>query len=327
MEKILIIGGGLMGASLGKALNKVGFTELNLLVKNEEHVQALKAVGLKSHCDYNECSFADIIFLASPLGSFDEIINKLNKIDLKKNIIISDLGSVKSFVSDLFAKNLNNIEQSQIVPTHPIAGSHLSGAGSIIDDLYVNKKIIFTGEKNSNSEIIANLWLKIGGNVEFLDSSTHDLIYAYLSHLPQKIAYLFFDNVLGADLNCLENLKNKINDDNFNDFTRLCTSNKKMWGDIFKYNDKYVKIALDNFSKTLNINLKDLEFSDNLTNCTLNSAIILSKTIRDTCEEFEKESGINLKEYLGTGYKSITSLSNQECSKHSSIHSRLSNFF
>jgi len=247
-NKIGVIGAGLMGATLIKGLQKMDFAwSIVAIVRNDENVEKLKLESIKASTDYKALEDADIIFIAAPLGAYEEILSTLSELQLRKEVIVSDLGSVKSFAIDLAHKLL---PETTFVAAHPIAGSHISGTGVIIDKLYQGKKLIITGAENEASKEIADIWTDIGMEVEYIDARQHDRIYAYVSHLVQKIAFnlneLFFHTRKSIDL-----LRDEYNSEIFNKFIRLKYSNPKMWDDIFSFNQKYLQEASGNFQAAL----------------------------------------------------------------------------
>ncbi len=288
---IAIIGGGLMGGSLAYVLNKKNH-KIVIILKDKKQLE--KTLQQKSTTDYNDLKIADLIFIATPLKTYQDIFIKISDMNLKKDVIICDLGSVKNTIMTIAEEFLGDYTNS-FVASHPIAGSHISGIGAIKKNLYQNKKLIITSKKNDKTQIIAKFFKSISMHIEYLDSKAHDKIYGLISHLPQKLAFFFFEknfdnNQKKLDVSC-ETLKKDF--PNYQNFIRLCYSNQKIWQDIFAFNNF---LEFDIFFKQLKIEQKT----------TIETAQYLSQFLKNYVTSKLSEEQIN--NYAGTGYKSMISL-------------------
>jgi prephenate dehydrogenase len=293
-NKIVIIGNGLMGASLAN------------LLEEQQIAREIKAFS-RSDADYYILKDADIIFIAVPLSQYQYVFENIAKVRLLDNVIISDLGSVKYFTEELAKKYLPNIS---FVASHPIAGSHLSGTGTIIRDLYLNKKILITGGARDDMEKISAIWRNCGSITEMLPAVKHDHIYAYVSHLVQKLAfnldYLFDES--------LEMLNKKINSANFTKFIRLNSSNLALWEDIFHFNANFIEEAMINFKVALQQYIYAIEIDidkhdkassvDNDHKIYLDLAIIIAALTKRVIKENIKD----YQNYIGQGYIDFTAI-------------------
>lgn len=245
-DNIAIIGAGLMGVSLYKTLAaKKNIKNLILLAKNQEQVKSLARLDIMASTDYLQLKNIEFIIIATPLKSYQAIINNLKSI-INKQVIITDIGSVKTPIIELFKQQAPNFT---FVPAHPIAGSQKSGVGSLVTNLYQNKQVIITDKENAQGVKETKLfWQEIGMNVEFLTAQEHDKIYAYMSHIIQKIAF---------NIDALFNMNNlnitniKKTDQLFYKFTRLADSNPILWQDIFKHNQPYLIEAKQGFLQNI----------------------------------------------------------------------------
>jgi prephenate dehydrogenase len=242
-NNIAIIGAGLMGVSLYKALAiKKTIKNLILLAKNQEQVKSLAKLDIIASSDYLQLKNIEFIIIATPLKSYQDIINKL-KLVVNKDVIISDIGSVKVPIIKLFKQQAPLLS---FVPAHPIAGSQKSGVGSLVKNLYQDKKLIICHDKNSKASIATKgFWQEVGMKPQFLAAQEHDEIYAYMSHIIQKTAF----NV--AELLNIAQIKISSRNDDlqilFNKFTRLADSNRILWQDIFDHNQQYIIKAQQGF--------------------------------------------------------------------------------
>ena len=243
-KKIAIIGAGLMGISLYRSVQQKQITkELILLVKNDHQVHELAKLNIKATIDYNQLKTTNFIVIAAPLKAYEDIITNLISLSLK-NVIVTDVGSVKAPIIELFA---NKAQDMNFVPAHPIAGSHKSGLGMLVENLYQDKKLIITTDPDTDGvDTVKLFWQKLGMKVEFMDALVHDKIYAYISHIVQKVAFNIKELFIRQDIN-LEQIKSDLNDEIFNKFIRLSDSNHALWDDIFFQNRKFISAAKNNF--------------------------------------------------------------------------------
>lgn len=257
MKKIAVIGAGLIGSSILRALkNKNKSLELVVIEKNLDHLRKSKELELastfKENID-NDIEDCDVIFICTPLSSYEEIFLNLDKLELK-NSIITDVGSAKTKVIKIAEKNLN---QKVFVPGHPIAGTEKSGPQSGFKELFENRWFISTPCKLSNDislEKINNIWKSFGSNIQIMDAKDHDSIMAITSHIPHLIAY----NIVGTASELEEDLKSeviKFSASGFRDFTRIAASDPTMWRDILLDNQEEILSLLSKFNQ----DLKELE--------------------------------------------------------------------
>ena len=193
---------------------------------------------------------ADLVVLATPVGSFAEIASELGP-HLKRGAIITDVGSVKMAV----VRDVGPFvpEGVHFIPGHPIAGTEQSGPDSGFAELFDGRWCILTPPPGTDVDAVAKLktyWEKLGSNVEVMEPKHHDLVLAIVSHLPHLIAY----NIVGtaADLETVTQSEViKFSASGFRDFTRIAASDPTMWRDIFLNNRDAVLEMLGRFNEDL----------------------------------------------------------------------------
>ena len=103
-ENITIIGCGLIGSSILRAVNKNGISKkLNVYDKSKEVLSFLKKENLKVNISSEiseSVKDADLIIIAAPLSAYEEIFLSI-KNNLKKNSIITDTGSAKREINKI----------------------------------------------------------------------------------------------------------------------------------------------------------------------------------------------------------------------------------
>ncbi len=131
-------------------------------------------------------------------------------------------------------------------------------------DLFEKKWCILTPlfKKDKSVLTIKNIWQKIGMNVSTMSVDEHDKIMSITSHLPHLIAFTIVGTAFGIDLKKKRELIN-FSAGGFKDFTRIGSSDPKMWTDIFIQNKKHLLKTLDNFLKDID-DFKNLIKNDNI---------------------------------------------------------------
>ena len=253
-KEITIIGPGLIGASLGLALKRKKICQkiigIDTSKKNLRDAYLVKSIDEKREQIDERIKESSIIFICTPVSSISNIIDKLS-IYTEKNQIISDVGSVKNIFERKTLK-LNG-KKFSLVPGHPIAGTEHSGAKNAFKSMFEDKWCILTPISNNKKsiQIIYKIWKKIGMKVAIMKVNEHDKIMSITSHLPHLIAF----TIVGTAFNLNIKKKNELINfaaGGFKDFTRIGSSDPKMWTDIFLKNKEFIK-------DTLSLFLKDIE--------------------------------------------------------------------
>ena len=253
IKEITIIGPGLIGSSLGLAIKKNRIAKKIIGIdKNKKNLfDALenKSIDFGYQEIGNKISGSDIFFLCSPVGDFENILLELEPY-IKKGAIVTDVGSVKNIFNNSVSRRIKKIVD--IVPGHPIAGTEFSGAKNAKKELFKNKWCILTPESNKKSTmVIKKLWENIGMKVSIMKADEHDKVMSITSHLPHLIAF----TIVGSALNYSPKKKKQLlnfSAGGFKDFTRIASSDPKMWKDIFITNRKNIIKTVDIFINNLN---------------------------------------------------------------------------
>lgn len=253
-NKISIIGCGLIGSSILRAARKKKASKLIYVYdKSKDVISFLKDKKLCENATNDITSAvkdAELVIIASPLGSYKEIF-LLIKDHLKKGTIITDTGSVKKEVNKIVKGfNLTNVSW---IPSHPIAGTEESGPGSGFAELFEKRWCIISPEENAKKddiEKVKKFWELIGSKTKIMSLVEHDNILSLTSHLPHAIAY----NIVRSVVKNGDNLKDEIirySAGGLRDFTRIASSNPITWRDVFIDNSENILKALDSFTDNL----------------------------------------------------------------------------
>ena len=254
MKNILIIGCGLIGSSILRSVNNKKLAKkIFIYEKSKSNILKIKKLRLKCEVisDFKKIvPNLDLIILCTPLSEYEKIIFKMNKYLLPKTII-TDVGSSKEKSSLIIKKRLK--KGIFWTPSHPIAGSEVSGPESGTKDLFLNRLCVLIKEKNTNKKHLNSLgkfWKKIGSKVVTMNSKKHDAIFSMTSHLPHLIAYNLIKTATDFEKKQKYELI-KFSAGGLRDFSRIAASNEIMWRDIFFYNHSNISKAIDLFIKNL----------------------------------------------------------------------------
>ena len=261
MKNILIVGCGLIGSSVLRALiHKKIFKNIYVLEKSKKNISILKKLKIKCRIVSNLRNISinfDFIIFCTPMSQYSNVILKINKLITNKTIV-TDVGSTKEQSFKEVRKVLK--KNTSWIPSHPITGSEVSGPKYGDKNLFKNKWCVLIKENNINKTHLSKLksfWKKLGSNVIFMNSKQHDIIFSITSHLPHLIAYNLVKTATDFEKQKKYNLI-KFSAGGLRDFSRIAASNEIMWRDIFFNNKKNMILAINLFIKNLNSFKRDI---------------------------------------------------------------------
>ena len=252
-DKICVLGCGLIGSSLLRAIEKKNLAkEIAAFDKSKDvSLYLTKNFSFNATKSINEAvKDSDLVIISSPLSSYKEILLSI-KSNLKKNVILTDTGSVKKEVNKIINNlNLNNVNW---IASHPIAGTEFSGPEAGLAELFENRWCILSADKNISKEEVSKLekfWIELGSKVKLMSFEQHDYVLSLTSHLPHAVAYSIVKTAINDD----DKFKNDIiqySAGGLRDFTRIAASDPLMWRDIFIDNSENILKVLNDYSKNL----------------------------------------------------------------------------
>ena len=261
MKNILIIGCGLIGSSILRAAHarKVS-NNIYIYEKSKKNILIIKKlkIGCKVINKLKNISINfDLVIFCTPMSQYSNFISKINKFITNKTII-TDVGSTKELSFKKVKKQLK--KNITWIPSHPIAGSEVSGAEYGDKNLFKNKWCVLIKEKNINKTHLSRLrlfWKKLGSKVITMNSKQHDIIFSITSHLPHLIAYNLVKTATDFEKGKKFNLI-KFSAGGLRDFSRIAASNEVMWRDVFFSNQKNIISAINLFIKNLKAFKRDI---------------------------------------------------------------------
>ncbi|CAN8142451.1 prephenate dehydrogenase [uncultured Thiomicrorhabdus sp.] len=242
LNKITVIGVGLIGGSFAKGIKKLGLAKnVHGFGHNPENLKLaveLQVVDSASSDMAEAMQGCDLVLLAVPLGAMQPVLESI-KPHLEPQTIITDAGSAKQSVIDAVQNVFGELPKN-FVPGHPIAGKEQSGVTAADENLYVDHRVIITPTENSSeqaTETVKGLWKALGANVEVMSAGFHDEVFAATSHLPHLLAFALVEM-----LHEHPELGNvfKYTAGGFRDFSRLASSDPTMWRDISVFNSEAI---------------------------------------------------------------------------------------
>ncbi len=264
IKNIAVIGLGLIGGSLAMALKAL---EDDFIVTGFDiEGEAMNIAKYRNIIDKlasnprDAVSSADLIIIATPISRIVEVIKSI-KGDLKKGVIITDVGSAKEKI--VMKVNEMLPPDAFFIGGHPMAGSENEGVLSAKSDLFRNVFYILTpttGTSTDNLLTLHNLFTRIGAKVISISPKEHDENVALISHLPHVLSTSLVELVDDRQ----KELKNlfRLCAGGFRDMTRIAASNTKMWLDISLENREELIKSIDLYIEYLNDFKKGLSEND-----------------------------------------------------------------
>lgn len=253
IERLAIIGVGLIGSSLALALKQSGaVAHVVGFGRNLENLKKGVELGVLDSYQSSLAAAveaADMVVVAVPLGAMQGVFNELAG-HINDAMVVTDVGSAKGSVVAIAQQELG-ARFAQFVPGHPIAGNEKSGVEAGFAELYRGRKVILTPTENTSADAtarVAAMWQACGAGIEYLEVQHHDKVLAATSHLPHMLAY--------SMVNYLSNLNDhdeifKYAAGGFRDFTRIASSDPVMWRDVCLSNGDALLTLIDGYKDEL----------------------------------------------------------------------------
>jgi cyclohexadieny/prephenate dehydrogenase len=297
-NRIAIIGLGLIGGSIARAARERGLANIIAGFDANDvsvaYARKHKCIDVAAGNVAEAVAGSDLVILATPPFTLEAIAEAIAP-HLEKGAIVMDVCSVKQAAMDAIAPHIP--EGVEFIPAHPIAGAEKSGASAGRGDLFVQKRVIVTPDHPEQTDalrIVAAFWQDMGARVEAMPAHLHDLVYAYVSHLPHLLAF-----ATSAMLVAYEN------NGKLQQFLRLSNSNPAMWAEIFSLNQENVLLALDHYL----MQAPDGSTSEDDTALSYTSLFprIAASCLVTTIMQAEKRAGFAFAHFAGSGFADFVS--------------------
>lgn len=245
--KVGIIGLGLMGGSLGLALQETKLvTKILGYSRNLTTCEEALDLGLVDEiASFEDIKKCDLIVLAIPVEAIIHTLGLLQ--DIGENTTIIDMGSTKEHIIQSVPPSI----RANFVAAHPMCGTEKFGPSAAFKTLYQNQTVVFCNTEESggiHKDRATQVFSHIGMKIVFMNAKNHDKHACFISHLPHALSYSLANSVIGQ-----ENPKSILilAAGGFKDMSRLAKSSPDMWSDIFKQNRENLLSSLELFEKEL----------------------------------------------------------------------------
>jgi prephenate dehydrogenase len=253
IERIAILGTGLLGTSVGLALRATGYrgsiTGWNRSVEGGQAALAMGAIDAVAVNPLQAARESQVVMLSVPIYATLDLMEQLSAV-LGPDQLVTDVGSTKAQIAEAAGRLFNAPERAAFLPGHPMAGKERGGAELGDANLFRGAVWLFTDDpasiRSANASALVNSWrewiVAIGARVIDIDAARHDEMVAWVSHLPQftatALSALLEDEV--GDAPELRDVGGRA----LREMTRLGASPYSMWRDIALTNTAAVERAL-----------------------------------------------------------------------------------
>ena len=248
-DKLLIVGGGLIGSSIARAARPLAQT-IVIADASPAARDTLTRLGIadavaesgQGHHD------ADLAILCVPPARMRDAAESF--VPRMEGGILTDVGSHKGAIIDALDFVPPGVS---FIPGHPIAGTEFSGPEAGFAELFRNRWCVLTpteGTDEAAIETLTRFWEALGSQVTLMDPSRHDLVLATTSHVPHLIAYTLVGTATDME-RVTDNEVVKFSAGGFRDFTRIASSDPEMWRDVMMGNREAVLEVVDRFIEDL----------------------------------------------------------------------------
>lgn len=279
-KKIVVIGLGLIGGSLARALReRLGVADITAINRSTGGIeQALKEGSIsRGFTELNEYVWnADIIFICTPVKRTMEYIEAIAK-KVRPDCIITDVGSTKAEIVDY----VNAMQEPPLfIGGHPMAGTEKTGYSASFTHLFENAYYVLSPTRTTTAAAIdcmTEIVKGIGGIPVQLDAYEHDKITGSISHVPHVIAAALVNMVRETDTP--DGKMQMLAAGGFRDVTRIASSSPEMWENITLSNRQQIKGILESYVELLD---KFKTYIENNDSKSIYSFFECAKSYRDS---------------------------------------------
>lgn len=250
---LTVIGVGLIGGSLARALREAGVVDRIIGVgRSRDSLDAALDAGIIDEATTDAGGAvrdADVVVIAAPLAATDAVLGRIARA-LPAKAVVTDVGSVKQSVVEAARARLGDALPA-FVPAHPVAGSEQSGPAASSASLFRGHTVILSPLDETRLQAVEDvrrMWEATGADVLMMSAAEHDQILAAVSHLPHVAAYAIVD--LLARIGDVDELFG-LAGGGFRDFTRIASSEGTMWRDICLANRDALVPLMRQYSEAL----------------------------------------------------------------------------
>lgn len=282
-SRIVIVGVGLIGGSLGLAVKKQRLAEK--VVGIARHAEDLRIALRREAIDEGTIDLIDgiqslgpdvsedlpeLVIVCTPVGAVVETVRKIaagfggdsllpidpsypdigltESVSPSRNILITDVGSTKEAICSALAgaESPPLPNNCRFIGSHPITGKEFSGPEHAEGDLFDGRVTILTPTSTARAEDLAILklfWNAIGSTTLKMIPLEHDRILSRTSHLPHLLAVTLAEMLLDSDASCIG--------PGYRSLTRVAAGSPEVWNDVIATNRTMILEAIRDFQGNL----------------------------------------------------------------------------
>lgn len=253
IERIAILGTGLLGTSVGLALRAAGFagsiSGWNRSSAGAQQALAMGAIDSIASDAIRASREAQVIVIAVPIFATLDLMEQLSPV-LGHEHLVTDVGSTKGTITEAAGRLFNTLERAGFLPGHPMAGKERGGAELGDANLFHGAVWLFTDDpawqRSAEANALVREWRQwveaIGSRTIDMQPDRHDEMVAWVSHLPQFTATAL-SALLEEEVGDAPELKD-VGGRALREMTRLGASPFSMWRDIAHTNTAAIERAL-----------------------------------------------------------------------------------
>ena len=253
LDKLTIVGAGLLGGSLGLAARERGLAKrVTALVRRPESVSECQAVGVADEVTQDEAEAitgADLVILCTPVASMAGLAKRWLA-HLKKGAIVTDVGSTKRQLVDELTPLIAGA-RAHFVGSHPMAGSAQTGPSAATAALFDGAVCVVTPTDTTDATALQSVnefWEALDSTPVAMSADEHDQLVARCSHLPHLLSSTLAKRVLDPQHG---ELQKQLCATGFRDMSRLASGSPVMWRDIVRSNREAILAVIDEFADEL----------------------------------------------------------------------------
>lgn len=253
IERLCVVGVGLIGGSVARGARAEGLARTVVGVDadrdNLSRALASEVIDQAAHDLRSGARDAELVMISVPVGAIETVLRDLKPV-WSERTVYTDAGSTKCNIIEA-AERVFGAVPPNFVPGHPIAGAERSGVEASRADLYTGKRVILSPLASTDAAAVAKveeLWRRLGAKVSRMEPRHHDQVLAATSHLPHVLAFVL-TAMLGRRDEQQEIFQYAAG--GFRDFTRIASSDPKMWLDICLANGREIVPLIEEYRAAL----------------------------------------------------------------------------
>jgi prephenate dehydrogenase len=238
--RIAVIGLGLMGGSIARALHARGVRVLGY-DRDGTQLDAAVRVGVVHEpldSSLRGLASAEVVLLALPVDATIAMLDCIAPHVAAARLVMDVASTKRTIVAAAESAGLG----PRFVGAHPLTGSHRSGWGASRASLFEDARVFLCPAPSTAVSTLAlaeSLWRELRAGVELLDATEHDDQMAWRSHLPHLLSGALALTLRDAGV------RRSALGPGGRDMTRLAGGSATMWGPIVADNAAPIAQALE----------------------------------------------------------------------------------